>query len=271
MRIPNQKSLVIHERAWKYANENSVPNGGQRSLVVRLQYSEGPTLYQWLEPFLVPYHFDFTTPNLNDQRPTQLLSKHLWVPEYRSNLRDEYEKPKDRGVFKEVKLVRDKFTFNSLAINFMPESRPHEATSENDRTCSLPHFLKSITGWTLLDYFVATKVHQHHKFASNKGSRDVFCFQKDNVKRIAIRKENGNDESKIEWTTAILINPHATTKTSTLEVQLSSVERGRFLTLASIRAAAEGPQKSSKDKKSETWSFTVQKDPAKIYQALTLS
>ena len=228
-----------------------------------LQHLEGPTLYPWLEPFFVPYQTDFTIRNGNDQRHIQLVSKYFWVPVYHSNVKDRYEAPEDRGVFDKAELIRlrdeNTFTFETAPeTDSMPESR------------RLQSFLNSLTGWNLLTFFFATaKVLQHHRLASNQGSCNVLCFQKGREKRIAIRKVNGNDKSKTEWITAKLADPQVITKTETLEAQLSSVERGQFLTLASVTAAAEGPQKSSK--KSEAWSFTIEHSAAKIYQFLTVS
>ncbi len=239
------------------------------------QHLERPTLDPWLEPFLVPYHFDFTIALQNDHRYTQLVSKHLWVPVYRSNVKDRYEEPKDPGVFEKAELVRlrDEHAFNFVAsseTDFMLEPRHTESTSGNDRSCSLRFFLKTLTSWNLLAVFFATKVLQHHSWpSSSQGSCNVLCFQKGEEKRIAIRKEYGDDESKIEWITAKLTDPQVNSKTETLEAQLSSIERGRFLTLASMTAAAGGTQRPSN--KSEKWSFTVKHSAAGIHYALIVS
>ena len=240
-----------------------------------LQHLKQPTLYSRFEPFFVPYHFDFTTPLQNNQRYTKLVSKHLWVPVYRSNVKDRYEKPKDRGVFDKVELVRHRseYTFNFEAASetdIMLESHRHEPTSGNSRSHSLLDFLKSLTGWNLQAGFFAIKVLQHNRWSSsNKGSYDVLCFHKGKERRIAMRRGDADDKDAVKWTTAKLVDPEVNSKTETLEFQLSSIQRGKFLTLASV-TAAEGETQSS-SKKSEKWSFTVRHGAVDIHCALMVS
>ena len=265
LQTPDQKSLVIHKRKWECANKDSVAYGGEGSLIVCSQHLEPLSLYSWLEPFFVPNHFDFTIPLQNDQSHTQLVSKHLWVPVYRSNVRDRYEEPKEeeKGVFEKVELVRlrNEHTFNFEAA-FETGS-----TSGSTNKYTLRDFLQSLTGWNLLAVFFATKVHQHNTWpSSSKGSYHALCFEKGKEKRIALRKEYADDKSTVKWITAKLADPQVDTKAQRLGAQLSSVQRGTFLILASVTAAAGEAQSSSK--KPERWSFTVERGAATIHHAL---
>ena len=230
------------------------------------QHLEASSLHSWLEPFFVPSHFDFTIPLQNDQGHTQFVSKHLWVPVYRSNVRDRYEEPKEEGIFDKVELVqlRKEHTFNFKA--------PFETvfTMGNSQDYSLQDFLKSLTGWDLRAVFFAAEVHQHNRWrSSSKGTYEVLCFRKGEETRIAMRKQHADDKSAIKWTTAKLVDPHVDTKAQKLEAQLSAVQRGKFLILDSVTAAAGETQSSPK--KPERWSFTVERGAADVHRALAVS
>ena len=230
------------------------------------QHLEATSPYSWLEPFFVPDHFDFTIPFQNDQRHTQLVSKHIWVPVYRSNVRDRYEKPKEKGRFDKVELVqlRKEHTFNFDA--------PFEtdSTMGNSQDYSLRDFLKSLTGWDLRVVFFAARVHQHKTLpSSRKDSYEVLCFRKGEEKRIAMRKQHADDDDTVKWTTAKLADPQVDTKAQKLEAQLSAVQRGKFLILASVTAAAGETQSSPK--KPGKWTFTVERGAADIHHALAVS
>ena len=215
-----------------------------------------------LEPFFVPNHFDFTIPLKNDHGPTQLVSKHLWVPIYRSNVRDRHEQPKEKGRFDKVELVRlpEEHTF-SFEAPF-----ENDSTMGNSQDYSLRDFLKSLTGWDLRAVFFATK---NTRPSSSKGSYEVLCFRKGEEKRIAMRKQHADDKSTVKWTTAKLADPQVDTKAQKLEAQLSSVQRGGFLDLASVTAAAGKRQNSPK--KPERWSFTLERGAADVHHALAVS
>ena len=233
-------------------------------LVVNSQHLEAPSLDSWLEPFFVPKLFDFTVPLQNDQGHTQLVSKHLWVPVYLSNVTDRYEEPKEKGRFDKVELVQlpGEHTFN-FEVPFETDS-----TTGNSEDYSLRGFLRPLTGWDLLAVFFATKVHQHNTWPS-KVSYEVLCFRKGGEKRIAMREQHANDKSNVKWTTAKLVDPQVDTKAQKLRAQLSSVQRGKFLDLASVTAAAGETQSSPK--KAERWSFTVEHGAADVYHALAVS
>ena len=224
------------------------------------------SLHSRLEPFFVPNHFDFTIPVQNEQGHTQLVSKHLWVPEYRSNVRDRYEEPKEKGRFDKVELVqlREEHTFNFEA--------PFEtdSTMGNSQDYSLRDFLKSLTGWDLRAVFFATEVHQHNRWtSSSKGSHEMLYFRKGEETRIAMRRQYAHQKSTDKWTTAKLVDPQVDTKAQKLGVQLSSVQRGKLLDLASVTAATRETQSSPK--KPEKWSFTVEHGAADVHHALAVS
>ena len=263
MHTPDKKSLVIHECKWKC---DSVAYGGEGLHVVKSQHFEAPSLYSWIEPFFVAKHFDFRVPLQNGEGHTQLVSKHLWVPIYRSNVRDRYEEPKEKGRFDKVELVRlgKEHTFNFEA--------PFETefAMGNPQDYSLRDFLKSLTGWDLRAVFFATEVHQHNKLSSSsKGSHEVLCFRKGEERRIAMRKQCADDESTVKWTTGKLLDPQVNTKAQRLDAQLSSVQRGKLLDLASVAAAAGKTQSSPKEPK--RWRFIVEHGAADVHHALTVS
>lgn len=205
----------------------------------------------------MPNNFDFTLPLQNDHRYTKLVSKYLLVPEYRSNVRDRYEVPNDKGIYDSVELVwlRNAYPFDFEAgsqDDSQPQSSHVDFTSPNLRL-----FLKSITGWRPLVFFSATDVRQKPLWRPSKGPADVLCFEKDNVKRIAIRRKSVGDESTIEWVTATL-EKSLYIEPSKLEMTLKLRQRGKSLALAAVKATdgdAEKPMQQSEDEKD--WIFTV--------------
>lgn len=205
----------------------------------------------------MPNNFDFILPLQNDHRYTKLVSKYLLVPEYRSNVRDRYEVPNDKGIYDCVELVwlRNAYPFDFEAGS-QDDSQPQ--SSHVDFTLpSLRLFLKSLTGWSPLVFFSATDVREKPLWRPSKGPADVLCFEKDNVKRIAIRRKFAVDESTIEWVTATL-EKSLHIKPSKLEMTLKLRQKGKNIALASLKATdgdAEKPMQQSEDKKD--WIFTV--------------
>ena len=210
-----------------------------------------------LEPLFVPNTIDFTLPLQNDHRYTKLVSKNFWVPEYRSNVRDRYEKPDDKGICDSVELVllRADYTFD-----FEAGSQDDDEPQSSHVHFTLPNlrlFLKSLTGWNPVVFFPATDVRQKTLWRTSKEQpADVLCFEKDNVKRIAIRRKSAIDEST-KWVTATLENSlHI--KSSKLEMTLKLTQKGGSLALAALNATdgdAKRPMQRSEDKKD--WIFTV--------------
>ena len=84
-----------------------------------------------------------------------------------------------------------------------------------------------------------------------------------------MREQHADDKSTNKWTTAKLVDPQVDTKAQKLEAQLSAVQRGKFLILDSVTAAAGETQSSPK--KSKRWSFTVERGAADVHRALAVS
>lgn len=216
----------------------------------------------------MPHNFDFTLPLENDQRYNKLVSEYLWVPEYRSNVTDRYEEPKDniedKGIFQSVELVRLRkpylFNFEAGSDTSGPSSAPVELLPK------LQLFLKALTGWNPLTVFFATEVRQRRmSLGSRKGSADVLCFRKDNEKRIAIRRRSV-DQSTIEWMTATLENSNDLNN-SKLKITMKSSQTGKKLVLATM-TATDGDAKKPTGK-SEDWIFTINGGARKIDYTLS--
>ncbi|MCJ1422212.1 hypothetical protein MMC29_000091 [Sticta canariensis] len=257
--IPMHKTLTVYKHEWKCSSTRSAENDGNGSHVVCSKHILQDSQSSRLEPLFVPNNFDFTLPlqNFNDHRYTKLVSKYLLVPEYRSNVRDRYEVPNDKGIYDSVELV---WLRNAYPFDFDAGSQDDSQPQSSHVDFALPSlrlFLKSLTGWSPLVFFSATDVRHKPLWRSSKGPADVLCFKKDNVKRIAIRRKFPVDESTIEWVTAtleksLLIEP------SKLKMTLKLSQKGKNVALASLKATngdAEKPMQQSEDKKD--WIFTV--------------
>ena len=253
------KTLTVYKHEWKCSTKTFAENDGNGSQVVCSKHMLQDSRSSRLEPLFVPNNFDFTLPlqNVNDHRYTKLVSKNLLVPEYRSNVRNRYEVPDNKGIYDSVELVwlRNAYPFDFEAGS-QDDSQPQ--SSHVDFTLpSLRLFLKSLTGWSPLVFFSATDVRQKALWRPSKGPADVLCFEKDNVKRIAIRRKFAVDESTIEWVTATL-EKSLYIKPSKLEMTLKLRQNGKYLALAALEATdgdAEKPIQQSEDKKD--WIFTV--------------
>ncbi|MCJ1268928.1 hypothetical protein MMC22_008816 [Lobaria immixta] len=265
--IPYHKNFTVREHKWECSNEESARKGGKGSRVVSSQHFLQRAQSSRLEPLFVPHNFDFTLPLENDQIYNKLVSEYLWVPEYRSNVTDRYEEPKDDmgdgGIFKSVELVRLRkpylFSFEAGSEDTSrPSSAPVQLTLPHLQLLpNLQRFLKALTGWNPLTVFFATEVQQRRMmWHSRKRSADVFCFQKDKEKRIAVRfrSKSADDESTIEWMTATFKSSRATPP-SKLEMTLKFRQNGSKLVLATVIATDEDTERQTS--LSEYWIFTV--------------
>lgn len=239
--------------------------GGKGSLVVCSQHFLQRAQSSRLEPLFVPHNFDFTLPLENDQRYNKLVSEYLWVPEYRSNVTDRYEEPKDniedKGIFQSAELVRLRKPYS---FNFEAGSEDTSSPSSAHVGLTLPHlqllpnlqrFLKALTGWSPLAVFFAAEVQQKTwKRHSSKGSADVLCFRKDNERRIAIRRRSIDDASTIEWMTATLENWNGFDPFK-LKITMKSKQKGKKLAVATVTATDGDAKKPTGE--SEDWVFTV--------------
>lgn len=249
------KKFAICKHEWKCSNSDSAENGGKGSLVICAEH----LLQHRLEAWFIPNNFDFTLP-LQDHRYTKLVSKDLLIPEYRSNVRDRYEEPKDnvkdRGIFDSVELV---WLREPQFFDFEADSEDSSRPESSHVKLTLSNFLEILTGWKPLVVFSATEVtQQKEKWAiwrtSSKGPVDVLCFQKGEEKRIAIRRI-AKDESTIEWMTATL-ESSLDTKPSVLDMTVKSRQNGRKLALATVTATEGAAGKPTQQ--SEHWSFRVE-------------
>lgn len=267
--IPYHKNFTVCEHKWECSNKESARKGGKGSLVVSSQHFLQRAQSSRLEPLFVPHNFDFTLPLENDQRYNKLVSEYLWVPEYRSNVTDRYEEPKDniddKGIFQSVELVRLRkpylFNFEAGSDTSGPSSAPVELLP------NLQRFLKALTGWNPLTVFFATEVQQKKRMRhSRKGSADVLCFRKDDEKRIAIRRRSVDDQSTIEWMTATLESSNDLNN-SKLKITMKSRQKGKKLVLATMTATDGDAKKPTGE--SEDWIFTINGGARKIDNTLS--
>ena len=234
-----------------------------------------------LEPLFVPDNIDFTLSLGRDQRfdfpsslgrdrrYTALGSESFWVPRYRSNLEEEYERP-GKAIFDRVELTR---IHKKYFICFKEAcDEPHDPVREpvreegtnhpgtpNSWNKDLQHFLNTLTGWNLLVIFVASDVRRKTRtYSLNRRPTprlaDVLCFQKLGETRIAIRRKDAEYET-IDWTTAELVEINVDTSIERLTLKLESRQTGTKLALATVTAA--DVETNNDTDKTETWHITV--------------
>ena len=231
----------------------------------------------------MPDKIDFVLPLGGDRRYTRLDSRHFWVPCYRSDKEEEYEKP-GKAVFSSVELVPlpgnyplcfEEDSDNPTGIT--RESRQNEAVNHLETTnfcnTNMQWFFTVLTGWSLVVVFSAMDVEpDKHRLSFSKRPRpaDVMCFRKGLETRVAIRMKDPDNETTIDWISATLVEQvHVKTQAQKLYLMLTSRKKGRKLTLASV-TAADGKTGTSLDK-TETWVVTVASDSGELFAIINVS
>lgn len=276
-----QGDLIVFEHKWEYARQC-----GTGSHLVYLRQPSSSTQPSRLEPFFVPCKFDFTLPLGEDQRYTKLGSEFFWVPCYRSNKENQYEKP-DKAIFSRAELITLPkeylicFTDESAISNAIaPGSAIEEAVSQFATTkfCNndLRGLLSKLTGWDLVIIFSAIDVQPERRGFSFKRRRrpaDVLCFRKTQETRVAIRRKDDVEENTIDWISARLVKIDVDTSTRELSLELESREIGRMLTLATVTAAdGERESRAARSRtETETWVVTVASDSGEIFGIINVS
>ena len=183
-------------------------------------------------------------------------SKSFWVPRYRSNKEEEYER--DDAIFESVGLVPLRAKY-SLCFE-ESSNAPEETACEPTHSCNenLQRFLSVLTGWDLLAVFPATDVRPKSRapsFSRKRRPADVLCFRKQQETRVAIRRKDTDERCRVKWTSAILVEVHVATELQELYFELMSKQTGRTLALATVTAAAGETAKGTN--KAESWIVTV--------------
>ena len=214
----------------------------------------------------MPDKIDFVLPLGGDRRYTRFVSRHFWVPCYRSNKEEEYEVP-GKADFSSVELVPLPGNYplcfeedSDASTDITRESQQNQAVRHLESThfynTNLQQFFTALTGWSLVVVFPAMDVQpDKHQLPFNKSPRpaDVMCFRKGPETRLAIRMKDPDDETTIDWISATLVEQvQVKTMVQKLYLMLTSRKKGRKLTLASV-TAADGKTNSGVDK-TEAWS-----------------
>ena len=235
-----------------------------------------------LEPLFISSEIDFMMSIGMNKTYTEFVSDSFWVPRYRSDQENKYEKP-DKGNFRCVELVHldeeRKICFEE-ASGIPPDASDNTVQravlnhGETIMSCNenLQQFLNTLTGWDLLVVFSAKDIQQRKKWGRRHprpGPADVFCFRKDQQTRIAIRRKDVEDGRTIDWTTAALVTADVDTKKQELDFEFPSTQNGRKLSLATITAAEDETNES--EGKTETWIITVVSHSDEIHSKLRVS
>ena len=271
--------LGLSEHKW-----NHEERGGAGSFVLcLLRQSSSSTQPSRIEPLFVPDKIDFVLNLEDDRRYTRFDSRHFWVPCYRSDKEEEYERPGE-AVFSRVELVplSDNYPlcFEEDAddpTGITRESRRNEAAShlETAHFCNtnLQRFLTVLTGWNLVVVFPATDVQpDKHWSPFNRRPKpaDVMCFRKELETRVAIRTRDPEDETTIDWISATLVEQvQVKTMVQKLYLILKSRKKGRKLTLAGV-TAADGTTNIVSDK-TEAWVVTVASGSGELFAIINVS
>ena len=275
MCLSDHRLLTVHEHRWKYADQ-----GGAGSHVACLRQPLSSTKPSRLEPLFVPHDIDFTLPLGKDQRYTKIGSQFFWVPQYRSNLEEEYERP-GKAIFQSVQLAPIQKDYlisfkeaSETSNDTGHENAQREGTNETTNSCNenLQHFLSILTGWNLVVVFAALDVKPKSwgpSFTKRQRPADVLCFRKGQETHVAIRRKDPDKEYTIDWTSASLIEAHVNTVAEELYLTLTSRQTGRKLALATVTAADGEGEKVVE--KTEIWVVTVTSGSGEIRSTIVVS
>ena len=218
-----------------------------------------------------------------DRRYTKFVSRHFWVPCYRSDKEEEYQDP-GKAVFSRVELVTLPGDYPLCfeegfddPTDITHDSRQNQAVSHIESTLfcnnNLQRFFTVLTGWSLVVIFSAMDVQpDKHWLPFNKRPRpaDVMCFRKGIETRVAMRMKDPDDETTIDWISATLVEKvEVKTMVQKLYLMLNSRKKGRKLTLADI-TAADGKRDTRLDK-TETWVVTVASGSGELFAIINVS
>ena len=275
MCLSDHRLLTVHEHRWKYADKS-----GAGSHVACLRQPLSSTKPARIEPLFVPHDIDFTLPLGKNQRYTKIGSQFFWVPQYRSNLEEEYERP-GKAIFKSVQLAPlQKEYFISfeeaceISNDTAHEKAQKEGTNETRNFCNenLQHFLSILTGWNLVVIFAASDVKPKSwgpSFTKRPRPADVLCFRNGQETRVAIRRKDPDKEYTMDWTSASLIEAHVNTVAEELYLTLTSRQTGRTLALATVTAASGEAEKIVD--KTEIWVVTVTSGSGELRSTIVVS
>ena len=279
MNLSDRWLLTISRYKWNHAERGEAGS----FVLCLLRKSSNSTQPSRLEPLFVPDKIDFVLPLGGGRRYTKVVSRHFWVPCYRSDKEEEYEDP-GKAVFSRVELVPLPgdyplcFEENSDdPTDITHESRRNHAVSHDESKLfcnnNLQRFFTVLTDWSLVVVFPARNVQSDkHQLPFNKRPRpaDVMCFRKGLETRVAMRMKDPDDETTIDWISAELVEQvQVKTMVQKLYFMLNFRKKGRKLTLLDI-TAADGKIDTGLDK-TETWVVTVDSGSGELFAIINVS